>query len=288
MNPRPSGSLLASLALHLVLGAALVWLLSIPSPFWNLLDHRRVEQPVAERLRYVGLPNPGGAPVVKHDGGDGRPIDTRRPPPKALVAPVEIPATVPVAPPKADEPVTSDGGSGPVLGTGGPTEGVVPSFGDARVWAPPGSAVVGPSALSPAERLDSALTSRIAAHNDSLGAFATGRAPGDWTIGKDGKKYGIDPNWIYFGKLKVPTALLALLPLSNVGNPMQAQRNAQLTAMHNEIQYEAQRSLNEDEFRDAVKRIRERKDRERQQQEADKKKKAKDAQPQPQDVTTAP
>jgi hypothetical protein len=119
-------------------------------------------------------------------------------------------------------------------------------------------------------------------------AMSGGRHPGDWTFEKGGKRYGADQQWIYFGKFKIPTALLALLPLNGVGNPTVASRNSQLDYMHSDIQYEAQRSLNEDEFRDAVKRIRERKEREHEAKVEEEKKKKKPPQPVEQNVTTAP
>ena len=118
---------------------------------------------------------------------------------------------------------------------------------------------------SPKERLDSALAARLKAHNDSLAALAlTGRRPGDWTVTKKGKKYGIDQKNIYIGDITIPTAVLALLPLNVQGNPTTIERERTLNAMHGAIADQAQGVMNEEEFREAVKRIRERKERERQ------------------------
>jgi len=85
---------------------------------------------------------------------------------------------------------------------------------------------------------------------------------GDWTVEKNGKKYGIDQQYIRLGKFSIPTALLALLPFNAQTNPTVADRNRQQMAMRMDIMEHAQMSLNEEEFRRAVKAIRERKERE--------------------------
>jgi hypothetical protein len=94
-------------------------------------------------------------------------------------------------------------------------------------------------------------------------AAAAGRKPGDWTFEKNGKKYGIDQKKIYIGDHSIPTAILALLPLNAGTNPIENQRQRVLDFQSREIAEQAQRGSNEAEFREAVKRIRERKDRER-------------------------
>jgi hypothetical protein len=85
---------------------------------------------------------------------------------------------------------------------------------------------------------------------------------GDWTVEKNGKKYGIDKQYIRLGKFSIPTALLALLPFNAQMNPTVSDRNRQQMAMRMDIMEHAQMSLNEEEFRRAVKAIRERKERE--------------------------
>jgi hypothetical protein len=95
-------------------------------------------------------------------------------------------------------------------------------------------------------------------------AAAAGKKPGDWTFEKNGKKYGIDQNKIYIGDHSIPTAILALLPLNSGTNPIENQRERALNIQRNEIMEQAQRGMNESEFREAVKKIRERKEREHQ------------------------
>ncbi len=250
---RVDGSLLVSLALHIVVGAVLVAILSIPNPIRQWLTSNRSEPPKAEHVTYLAAPS---APSRKgQSGGDNVPIRGKirsRP----LVAPTTIPTTVP-PPPASDEPAS---GSGPVVGAGGPGEGVTPSYGDPRVWAPTGPVYYAPK--TQAERLDSAISLRVFAHNDSMALYNSGRKPGDWTFEKNGEKYGMDSQKIYLGKLALPTALLALLPLNVQGNPARYQNDRMKESQRQEIYLNAQRAMDNDEFKIAVKEIRQRKDRE--------------------------
>jgi len=121
--------------------------------------------------------------------------------------------------------------------------------------------------------MDSVVTADITRARDSIAANAytpNKFERGDWTFEKNGKKYGIDKSAIRLGPVSIPTALLGLLPLNAQGNPIAAQRDREMASLRQEILYQSQRSLNEQEFRKAVKALRERKERERQQQEKDK------------------
>ena len=265
---RPSGSLLVSIALHIVLGAGLMWVLSIPYPFHDWMHLMpRPEEP-AEQISYVTLPSAGGG-----GGGAARqagPTTVPRPT-RPLRAPSSIPTAVPT-PSAGGQPAEPAGGAGGE-GTGGNglRQGVSPSFEDPRVWLPPGQVQGTPR--SPAERLDSALVSVLRTHQDSLNALAEarGREPGDWTFEKGGKKWGMDRNKIYIGDHSIPTAILALLPLNSGSNPIKNREERALNAQRVEILEQAQRAMNEEEFREAVKRIRERKEREHQAELAQKK-----------------
>ena len=95
-------------------------------------------------------------------------------------------------------------------------------------------------------------------------AIASGqRKPGDWTFEKGGKTYGIDQQYIRLGKVSIPTALLALLPINTTGNPTVNERNRAQNQLRSDIFSNAQRGMNEADFKKAVKSIRERKERER-------------------------
>jgi hypothetical protein len=68
---------------------------------------------------------------------------------------------------------------------------------------------------------------------------------------------------IRLGDFSLPTALLALMPLNVQANPIQNERAMRLNSMRSEIQYQAARMARDDEFRQAVRALRERKERER-------------------------
>jgi hypothetical protein len=120
--------------------------------------------------------------------------------------------------------------------------------------------------------MDSVVASGIEHARDSIAAntYSPNKFErGDWTYEKNGKRYGMDKQAIRLGKFSIPNALLALLPLNMQGNPVAMERDRQLASLRAEILVQSQRAMNEDEFRRAVKSLRERKERERQQQEKD-------------------
>ncbi len=258
---RPSGSLLVSIVLHVVLGAGLMWVLSIPYPFHDWMHLMPQPEEPLERISYVTLSSGGGG------GGaaEQQPGPAAAPRPlRPLRAPTAVPTAVPTPTPGA-QPAQPSGGGGAGTGTGnGLRQGISPSFEDPRVWLPPGQAQAAPR--SPSERLDSALVSVLRTHQDSLNALAEsqGRKPGDWTFEKGGKKWGMDRSKIYIGDISIPTAILALLPLNSGTNPIKNREERVLNSQRQEIMEQAQRAMNEEEFREAVKKIRERKEREHQ------------------------
>lgn len=260
MKRTSSAPLLVSILVHALVVAVLVltWRAYLPVP--RLFGHDQEEIP--ERVEYIVLPR-GEVNRSGVAGGDGRPEtpDAAIPP---LVAPTIVPSTVPPVV-QTPAPVAPVPGSGPLVGGGGPARGVQPSYVDGRVW--PGAAPLETAPKTWAERLDSSLVASIGAANDSAALYAgTGRAPGDWTFERGGQKWGVDQRFIRLGPVKIPTAVLGALPLNAQQNPIVAERERAFALMRQDIQYHAQRSMNEEEFRKAVQRIRERKDRERREQ----------------------
>ncbi len=143
-----------------------------------------------------------------------------------------------------------------------------PAYGDGRLWVRPFEAelgVVGPAsdAATHTARVDSAIRERMKAFIDSMprDSFAIPSAP-SWTTEVDGSTWGIDPNWIYLGDFKIPTALLALLPIQS-GNYDQAQAARELARLRRDLIQATRRAEARDEFMDYVKELRERKERER-------------------------
>ena len=183
--------------------------------------------------------------------------------PPSLHPPVTTPSELPPVAP-ATQP-RDEGGRGPLIGGGGPLRGIQPAFRDPRVWTPVTGMGTAPKTVR--ERVDSSITAAVAQHLDSIAAIPVGREPGDWTFERGGKKYGVDQKYIRLGDVSIPTAVLGLLPLNVQANPIALDREKRFATMRADIDFHAQRALNEDEFRAAIRRIRERKERERREQE---------------------
>jgi hypothetical protein len=74
---RPAGTVALSIALHVVLGAALIRVLMIPYPFLSIFQER--DQPIEpERISFLALPQDQSAPTPGRSGGNGRPQTTNR------------------------------------------------------------------------------------------------------------------------------------------------------------------------------------------------------------------
>jgi hypothetical protein len=260
---RPSSSLLVSIAVHVVVAVVFGRALSMGYSFTSLFERERSTAIPAERIGFLRLPQSSAPAVAQRSGGDGRPVTATSP--RELVAPGATPSAVPPTAPAPDVPV---GGSGEVVGSGGITRGIRPSYNDARVWTPaPGNVIVAPKTAQ--QRLDSAVSATFGVARDSMEAariLAEGqRKPGDWTVkGKDGSAWGIDQQAIRLGKLSIPNALLALLPTGAIrGNPTEMDRDRRLAAVREDIMLHVQREISEDDFRKSVREIRQRKERER-------------------------
>ena len=277
MKRRIDGSVAASIAIHIVVGVFLLWVLSIPYPFREFLQRTRLRVP-PEQISFISMPNRGDT-TSGRSGGDGLPERPDAPPAPArpLVAPSSTPSSIPTPP---DAPRREDvGGSGPLVGRGGPVRGIVPSYSDPRVWTDPNAPVLAlPRSLS--EQLDSMLVTGTQRVRDSIVLASAQRKPGDWSWTKDGKKYGWDAAGIHLGGITIPRELLALggalAKVDAASNPQVADRARTIRAMTQDINYNAPRAMNAEEFRTAVKRIRERKERERREAREASEKKAKD------------
>ena len=261
---RSGPALVVSVILHAGIVVLLLEALAVPAQLRSWLLGPSDVSVSRERITYVEVapPPPSGPPTLGRIGGDGRRGNAETSVP--IAPPASMPDRLPDASP-SDRPVTSEEiGTGPLIGGGGPRRGVQPSYGDPRVWVSPGPLATDPK--TPEQRLDSALVTSLERYRDSLAAVRgpAGRRPGDWTIERGGQKFGMDEQFIRLGPISIPNAVLAALPLNNVqGNPIAMEREKRLSMMRAEILEQAQRGMNEQEFRDAVKSIRERKERER-------------------------
>ncbi|MEO6526443.1 MAG: hypothetical protein ABIP93_07455 [Gemmatimonadaceae bacterium] len=263
---RPSGSFLFSLALHTALAVLLA----------NVVLHYEIifappvlpPAPVQESISYVALSPPAGAV----GGTTATPPARATEPSRTIVAPPRIPATVArpaPAPPAAGTPGGAAGGTG-AGGGRGVTTGIVPSDADPRLAVD--AKFFYPASKTHGQRVDSAVKASIGAYNDSVArAYASaGKQPGDWTFKDDnGRKWGVDGNKIYLGKFAIPSAVLAALPIRIQGNPGEGLSDRLAPSRRADVALHAQSQLHDQEFKTAVKRIRERKERERREKEKD-------------------
>jgi len=154
-----------------------------------------------------------------------------------------------------------------------PAGRIGPGLGDGRLWVrplplPPRdlAARLGKSHV---ELVDSAVTAIVQAYLDSIA-----REPGadqvplpDWTTTVSGLKFGLDSRNIYLAGLKIPAAVLALLPLPAAGNQQHA-LDHEGAWIAEDLRRAAQRAVTLDEFKRAVRDLRERKKQEQEFQQA--------------------
>ena len=259
----------ASLLLHAVVTVVLVRVAG-PSFLNTMTEPRAISfTPIylEQSPREFAMPQYAGVPEGTATGGRGgrfigivptARVDTVLPPPgRAFLMASMIP---PRSPEAEETPLLPPGPVGYRL--------VGPEYGEGRVWVRTAEAELGVVGESPdirthAERVQAAVRDRIKAYIDTMprDSFALPPPP-RWTTEIGGDKWGVDGAWIYLGDFKIPTALLALLPLPG-GNYDQAQDAAELQRMREEILDAAQRSESAAEFRKYVEELRRRKQAER-------------------------
>ena len=257
------GSLLLSIVIHVFIIVALATI-TFRYPLGQLIGLPKDRDHTPERLQYITLPR--GEPTGNGSRTNATPPAKGTPAP--LVAPTSIPTTIPTTPnPNA----TSGAVSGKTGGKGdapaGIATGVEPTAPDPRI--PLAAAPYQPPNRTPAELADSAVKAAFGVYLDSAlyAAQHAGRQPGDWTkTTADGQKWGWDPGGIRLGKFTIPNAVLAALPLK-VGSGMSPVEARNQAWMHSDIMLHTQQAISEDAFRDAVRRIRERKEKERREKE---------------------
>ncbi len=254
---RSPTSLLLSLAIHAVVGVALV---NVAFHYdFSSLYAPRVPAPMVEHISYVAVGPARGATGGSTGGAPAKATA----PSRGLVAPLRVPNAIAPAQPRA---TGTQGGVTDGRGKGGgigPTTGIVPADPDPRLSADAHQFF--PAAKTHAQRVDSAVHAMIYAYNDSVARAAAleGKKPGDWTFEKNGQKWGVDGSKIYLGKFAIPSAVLAALPIRIQANPGETLTDRLVTTHRGEVLEHAAAAYHDDEFKSAVKRIRERKDKER-------------------------
>ncbi|HXL34943.1 MAG TPA: hypothetical protein VN953_08470 [Gemmatimonadales bacterium] len=204
------------------------------------------------------LPPFGGSRRGKGpSGGLGRPVpsaaapDTMRPVP----APVGRPDSTLAASPVAVGPHIVD----------------LPQVGDGRLWVLPRPALpsdVADVLYQPQENRDTTVVRRLRAMVDSLNVLVDqdqrARQRPVWTTDVAGKVFGIDSQFIHVAGIKIPTAALALLPISlPQGNYGEQMRARQLDQMRDDLMQAARRTETLRLFKQYVRDLRARKQAER-------------------------
>jgi hypothetical protein len=272
---RDKGSIAASVLVHVVV-IVLIASITFRYPLASLFSPA---VPTPAPIRYVTV-----APAPRGEAGTG--VRSQKPPkkavnPAAIFAPSITPTSLPPIPPPTINPGALNGspnGSGGA--SSGLTTGVEVGMPDARLPIRPNALHL---PLSTAEKNDSAVKAIFMAYREAEieAEEHRGRDPRDWTIEHNGQKYGVDSQYIYLGKFKVPSAILAALPLNPHGVDGQRLLDSQEAArIQSDINLHTQ-GMSEDEFRAAVKRIRERKDREKKEEQDAKAKDGGSKPPQP-------
>ena len=200
-----------------------------------------------------GVPAVGSGPAERP--APGRDLDSVIPPPEDDVAVV----------------IGVDAGSGDSVAIPGPVGArrlLRPEYADGRLWVrthEAGLGVVGPSETVELHvaRIAAAVKERLKAFIDTMprDSFAAPR-PADWTIEVGDDTWGMDGSWIYLGDFKIPSILLALIPMPQ-GNIEAAISERELLRVREEILAATNRSDNSEEFRDYIEQTRQRKQAER-------------------------
>lgn len=117
---------------------------------------------------------------------------------------------------------------------------------------------------SRAELVDSAVSVIVQAYLDSIASDPASKNVGlpSWTTEVAGRKFGLDSKNIYIAGLKIPAAVLALLPIPG-GNIDQNRAYNRLMDLRGDLLYAARRAETLEEFKQVIREIRLRKERER-------------------------
>jgi hypothetical protein len=199
--------------------------------------------------------------------------DSRRRLGRRAVRP-ELPApiqTVPALPERERVPVAAaeaDTGSAPLTVSKRAIPRLGPGLAEGKLWVRP--LPLPPRELaqrlsrSRAALVDSAVTAIVQAYLDSIANDPASKNQGlpSWTTKLAGKKFGLDSKNIYIAGLKIPAAVLALLPIP-AGNIDQNRAYNHLMDLRADLIYAAQRAETMEEFKTVIREIRERKERER-------------------------
>jgi hypothetical protein len=217
------------------------------------------EAPMRYQLPEAAAPRPGRKLADNRRGTPGRATRPALPPPAEAVT---------VLPERRPERLTIDTGTTPTVQPRTQLGRIGPGLAQGRLWVRPlplpAQELAQRLSRSRAQLVDSAVTAIVQAYLDSIAndpATKDQRLP-SWTTEIAGKKYGLDSKNIYIAGLKIPAAVLALLPIPG-GNIDQNRAYNQFMDLRADLMYAAQRAQTLEEFKQVIREIRARKERER-------------------------
>jgi hypothetical protein len=266
---RSKASIAISVAIHVVVFAALATI-TFHYPLSEIFN--RPDPLKAVPVRYIPLKPRAEAAAARRSA-------SRNTPPVQLPKVTRIPATVPAAVPVAPATTAIGSGNSTAVASADPGIGVGirPGIPDGRLATNPSTVPRTPE--TEGQKAERALAAIYQEYLDSARAGiardSAMRKPGDWSWGgKDGDKWGWDARGIHVAGVTIPNIVLAALPM-NVAPKMSPVDVRAMDFVRSDIQSHAG-LMSQDEFRAAVRRVRERVDRERRermQREAERKKK---------------
>lgn len=248
-------ALVASVVAH-------VLLLSVPAT-WEMRERPRMEAPLLSLPQHIA--------VVDMPYREPEPAARPRPQLPEIDAPVSPGAPQPAEELEAGQPAgqpaaPADTGAGAPVAPEGQGRRTVPSLrpslGEGTLWVrplplPPGE-LAQRLTRSHYELVDSAISEIVQIYIDSILRAPTpvDNRPPSWVTTIGGKTFGIDSRNIYLGGLKIPSAILALLPIPSTSNLdlRYAQRTRDIQA---DLQYAAQRAQTMEDFKAAIRQLRE-------------------------------
>ena len=212
-----------------------------------------------ERALDMRYRDPGGAAKRgKAAGITPRPEQEQPPAPEPEVVPPEPVAEAPIA---AQPPPTDTVSTAPPTTAGPGVRRIGPAMGEGKLWvrplpAPPRE-LAQALARSHIELVDSAVSAIVQQFVDSVlsAPSAEGARPPSWTTQIGGKTFGIDSKYIYLGGLRIPSAVLALLPIRG-GATMEFSQANRLALIREDLVRASQRAQTMEDFKRAVRELR--------------------------------
>lgn len=179
--------------------------------------------------------------------------------PGTVVPAEELVAAEPTGPPPPAD--TAAGPRAPEGRARATVPSLRPAIGEGKLWVRPlplpPQELAQRLARSHYELIDSAVSEIVQAYIDSVlrAPVPFDNKPPTWTTTIGGKTFGIDSRNIYLGGLKIPTAILALLPLPQVSN-VDLRYMHRMADIQADLQYAAQRARTMEDFKRAIAEIR--------------------------------